>query len=293
GLRSSIFSDVIQAVVFVLFLGLVLAWVLPAQAPRALLSQGHFALDAGGDLVLVALLQSLSYPFHDPVLTDRGFITPEKTMRRAFIVAGVLGFVAIFAFSLVGVQARLQGLAPSGNVPAEVARGLGFAGYFAMIVVMVSSAGSTLDSTFTSLSKLVARELPLLAGRLPSPKAMAVGALTMVAFALLGNIPMLAGTSILKATTISGTMVMGLAPIFLFSGRVRYSPLSFHLAFWTGIGLGLADALGLVPHGWAVGSGAFGTLLGVNLYGLLLCTAGFFLPLMLPGPAARGAEGAA
>jgi Na+/proline symporter len=293
GLRSSIFSDVIQAVVFVLFLGLVLAWVLPAQPPRALLSQGHFALDSGGDLVLVALLQSLSYPFHDPVLTDRGFITREKTMLRAFVVAGVLGFVAIFAFSLVGVQARLQGLAPSSNVPAEVARGLGFAGFFAMIVVMVSSAGSTLDSTFTSLSKLVARELPLLAGRLPSPKAMTVGALTMVAFALLGNIPMLAGTSILKATTISGTMVMGLAPIFLFSGRVRHSPLSFHLAFWTGIGLGLADALGWVPHGWAIGGGAFGTLLGVNLYGLLLCTAGFFLPLVLPRLNATRAEGAA
>lgn len=282
GLRSSIFSDVIQAIVFVIFLGLVLAWVLPAQAPRALLSQGHFALQSGGDLVLVALLQSLSYPFHDPVLTDRGFITREKTMLRAFVVAGVLGFVAIFAFSLVGVQARLQGLAPSSNVPAEVARGLGFAGFFAMIVVMVTSAGSTLDSTFTSLSKLVARELPLLAGRLPSPRAMTVGSLTMVVFALLGNIPMVAGTDILKATTISGTMVMGLAPIFLFSGCVRYSPLSFHLAFWTGIGLGLADALGLVPHSWSIGGGAYGTLLGVNLYGLLLCTTGFFLPLVLP-----------
>ena len=56
-------------------------------------------------------------------------------------------------------------MAASGNMPAEVARGLGMAGFFAMIVVMVISAGSTLDSTFASLSKLVARELPLLAGR--------------------------------------------------------------------------------------------------------------------------------
>ncbi len=293
GLRSSIFSDVIQAVAFVLVVGLVLASALPAQSPTALLSQGHYALDAGGDLVLVALLQSLSYPFHDPVLTDRTFITPEKTMRRAFVVAGVLGFVAIFAFSLVGVQAWLRGLAPSVNMPAEVARGLGFAGFFAMIVVTVSSAGSTLDSTFTSLSKLVARDLPLLDGRLPSPKAMTVGALTMVAFALLGNLPMIAGTGILKATTMSGTMVIGQAPIFLFSGRVRYPPLSFHLAFWTGIGLGLAaDALGLVPHGWAIGGGAFGTLLGVNLCRLLLlCTASFFLPLVLPFRSGGHTEG--
>ena len=149
-----------------------------------------------------------------------------------------------------------------------------------MIVVMVTSAGSTLDSTFTSLSKLVARELPLLAGRLPSPKAMSIGALTMVSFALLGNLPMIAGTDILKATTISGTMVIGLAPIFLFSNRVRYSPLSFHLAFWPGILLGVLQALDLIPHGWAIGNGKYGILLGTNLYGLALCTAGFFLPLV-------------
>ena len=203
-------------------------------------------------------------------------------MLRAFIVAGVLGFVAIFAFSLVGVHARLEGLAPSGNVPAEVARGLGVAGFFAMIVVMVTSAGSTLDSTFTSLSKLVARELPLLAGRLPSPKAMTIGALTMVAFALLGNLPMIAGTDILKATTISGTMVIGLAPIFLFSGRVGHAPASFHLAFWPGIALGVLQALNLIPPSWSIGGGKYGVLLGTNLYGLALCTAGFFLPLALP-----------
>ena len=203
-------------------------------------------------------------------------------MLRAFVVAGVLGFVAIFAFSLVGVHARLEGLAASGNVPAEVARGLGVAGYFAMIVVMVTSAGSTLDSTFTSLSKLVARELPLLAGRLPSPKAMTVGALTMVAFALLGNLPMIAGTDILKATTISGTMVIGLAPIFMFSGRVGHSPLSFHLAFWPGIALGVLLAVNGLPAAWAIGSGKYAVLLGTNLYGLLLCTAGFFLPLVAP-----------
>lgn len=282
GLRSSIFTDVIQAVVFVLFLGLVLAYVLPTHGPARLLSEGRFALDSGVDLLLVALLQVLSYPFHDPVLTDRGFITREKTMLRAFIVAGVLGFVAILAFSLVGVHARLEGIAAGSNVPAEVARGLGFAGFFAMVAVMISSAASTLDSTFSSLSKSVAHELPLLAGRRPSPRAMTVGAVTMVVFAALGNLPMIAGTDILKATTISGTMVIGLAPVFLFSRRVGYSPPSFHLAFWTGMALGVLQALNLIPAGWAIGEGKYAILLGTNLYGLALCTAAFFLPLALP-----------
>ena len=281
GLRSSIFTDVIQAVVFILFLGVVLTYVLPSHSPGELLSQGTFTLNSGVDLLLVALLQIFSYPFHDPVLTDRGFITREKTMLRAFIVSGVLGFIAIFAFSLVGVHAQLQGLTLSSNVPADVARSMGFAGFFAMVIVMVTSAGSTLDSTFASLSKLVARELPLLAGRHPSPRAMTIGSLTMVAFALLGNVPMIAGTDILKATTISGTMVIGLAPIFLFSHRVSYSPASFHLAFWTGIALGILHAMNLIPAAWAIGDGKYAILLGTNLYGLLLCTTGFFLPVML------------
>jgi hypothetical protein len=110
---------------------------------------------------------------------------------------------------------------------------------------------------------------------------MTIGSLTMVAFAVLGNLPMIAGTDILQATTISGTMVIGLAPIFLFSNRVSYSPISFHLAFWTGICLGLLQALNLIPPNWAIGSGKYGILLGTNLYGLALCTALFFLPLVL------------
>lgn len=290
GLRSSIFTDVIQAWVFMLFLGVVLFMVLPAHGPAKLLSEGNFALNGGMDLLLVALLQVLSYPFHDPVLTDRAFITREKTMLRAFIVAGVLGFFAIVAFSLIGVHARLEGIKGS-NIPVEVARTLGIAGFFAMVAVMISSAASTLDSTFTSLSKSVAQELPLLAGRAASPKAMTVGAITMVMFAALGNLPMIAGTDILKATTISGTMVIGLAPIFLFSRWVTYSPLSFHLAFWTGMSLGVLHALNMLPVAWAIGDGKYGALLGTNLYGLILCTAGFFLPLLLPnrrGMLARG-----
>lgn len=292
GLRSSIFTDAIQAVVFVLFLGIVLALVLPQHAPDTLLTEGEFALAAGGDLLLVALLQVLSYPFHDPVLTDRGFITEERTMLKAFIVAGVLGFFAILAFSLVGVHARLEGIAGGGNVPAAVARGLGFAGFFAMVAVMVSSAASTLDSTFASLSKSVAQELPLLARRAPPVDARRVGLVAMVVFALVGNLPMLAGTDILLATTISGTMVIGLAPVFLFSRWVEHSPLSFHLAFWSGMTLGVLLAAGMIPPAWAIGDGKYALLLGTNLYGLLICSAGFFLPLALRQASARAGSSA-
>jgi Na+/proline symporter len=291
GLRSSIFTDVIQAVVFVLFLGIVLAYVVPAHGLGSLLSAGEFRLDAGVDLFLVALLQVLSYPFHDPVLTDRGFVTEEKAMLRAFVISGLLGFACILAFSLVGVHARLEGLPLGDNVPAAVARGFGLAAFFFMTVVMVSAAGSTLDSTFSSLSKAVAWELPMLSGREPGRHAVTIGSAAMLAFAVIGNLPMIAGTDILKATTVSGTMVIGLAPVFLLHRLGGHSPWSFHLSFWTGIALGVLLTLGLIPHSWAIGNGKYALLLGTNLYGLMLCTAFFLLPRAISGLRGAGRGG--
>ena len=282
GLRSSILTDVIQTFVFVFFLGAVMFMILPANEPGALLQEGSFTLNTGVDLLLVALLQLFSYPFHDPVLTDRAFVNNEKTMLKSFIVAGLLGFIAIFIFSLVGVHARLNGIETMGNAPVAVGRSLGLAALFFMSVIMMTSAGSTLDSTFTSLAKSLAVDLPRLARQATdSLPSMRVGAIVMVVFAVLGNIPMFAGTDILAATTISGTMVMGLAPVFLFYGFTRWSPWSFHLSFWTGLILGIAFAMGVIPQSWAIGEGKYGLLLGVNAWGLLLCTLGFFIPLVL------------
>tara|TARA_R110002126_G_C10361245_1_gene492573 strand:- start:329 stop:1054 length:726 start_codon:yes stop_codon:yes gene_type:complete len=234
-------------------------------------------MNAGVDLFLVACLQLFSYPFHDPVLTDRGFISEEKSMLRAFTLAGVLGFVAILAFSLIGVHASLSGIEASGNVPAALAKTMGIGALIVMTLVMISAAGSTLDSTFSSLARLTGRELPALAGRNLGQKAIAVGMLAMLIFAVLGNLPMLAGTDILKATTISGTMVIGLAPVFLLHGLVRPTALGFHLSFWCGLLLGVGLTLNWIPASWAIGDGRYALLLGVNLYGLILCTAAYLL----------------
>jgi SSS family solute:Na+ symporter len=261
--------------------------VLPKHGATTLMSAGEFRLSAGLDLVLVAALQVLSYPFHDPVLTDRGFITEEKTMLRAMVVAGVLGFACIFAFSLVGVHARLEGLPAGDNMPGAVAGTFGALPYFLMTMIMIVAAGSTLDSTFASVSKLVGQEMPLFSGRQPGPNALRIGVWTMVAIAVFGNLPMIAGTDILKATTVSGTMVMGLAPVFLLAPLTRYSPWSFHLAFWPGVALGVLLAAGAVPSSWAIGTGKYALLLGTNLYGLAICTAGFLIPIALQRFAAR------
>lgn len=280
GLRSSIVTDVIQSVLFVLVMAAVLVLVLPQHGVARLTSFGEFHLNTGVDLVLVALLQVLSYPFHDPVLTDRGFITEEKHMLRAFIFAGIAGFVCIFAFSLVGVHAKLEGLPAGDNMPGEVARAFGVVPYMMMTLIMILAAGSTLDSTFAAVAKSIGQEVPMLARRSPGNNAVKVGMWTMIAFALLGNLPMIAGTDILKATTLSGTMVMGLAPVFILAPLTRYSPWSFHLAFWPGVALGILLAMNLVPQSWAIGTGKYALLLGINLYGLGICTAGFVLPIL-------------
>ncbi len=293
GLRSSIFTDVIQAVLLVAVMAVVLFVILPAHGPARLLAAGEWRLDAGLDLVFVALLQVLSYPFHDPVLTDRGFITEERKMLRAMIIAGVLGFACIFAFSLVGVHARLEGLPSGDNMPGAVALAFGALPYLLMTIVMVMAAGSTLDSTFSSLAKSVGQEMPLLAGRAPGPRAVTIGMWAMLAIAVFGNLPMIAGTDILKATTLSGTMVMGLAPVFLLAPFVQYSPWSFHFAFWPGVLLGVLLAVGTIPAAWGIGTGKYALLLGTNVYGLAICFTGFLIPLALQrfaaGPAVTAA----
>lgn len=278
GLRSSIVTDAVQAIIFIFFVILILGIVIPHDSIGKMFSTGQWHLNTGVDLLLVSVLQIFSYPFHDPVLTDRGFICEEKTMLKAFIVSGLLGFITIIAFSFIGIHSTLAGIPISSNVPAELGKTLGIAAYFAMTIIMVSAAGSTLDSTFSSLAKLTAQDLPHINGSDLGEKARKIGMIVMVVFALLGNLPMILGTDILKATTISGTMVMGLAPIFILHGIVKPTRLGFHISFWCGIVLGFGMALNIIPKGLAIGNGKDALLLGVNLYGLILCTLGYVIP---------------
>jgi hypothetical protein len=45
----------------------------------------------------------LSYPFFDPVLTDRAFLAAPRTMLGAFLLGGVIAAVFIFFFGFVGI----------------------------------------------------------------------------------------------------------------------------------------------------------------------------------------------
>ena len=240
---------------------------------------GSWTLRGGVDLLLVGLLQSLSYPFHDPVLTDRGFLSDARTTLRAFFLAGGLGALAIVLFGCVGVSAFVRGLPVSDDAPRVVAASLG-AGVLAMVnIIMLTSAGSTVDSAFSAVAKAISVDVPGVRGR--ARHGLGAGRLAMAGAAVLGNIPLFFGAAILAATTISGTMVLGLAPVFLLGLVLEAPPASFHLAFWTGIAVGLLEVLGRVPPALAIGDGKYAALLGVNVWATLTATGLFLVPVIL------------
>lgn len=75
------------------------------------------------------------------------------------------------------------------------------------------------------------------------------GRIAIVLMAVVGTLPLLAGPSALDATTISGTMVVGLGPPVFFLTFIRgYRPLVFHLSFWTGVAFGIVMQLVRLQH---------------------------------------------
>ncbi|MBL28567.1 MAG: Na+/proline symporter [Rhodospirillaceae bacterium] len=300
GLRSSLLTDGAQMLLAAVLLVVILAVIGPGLVAHGPLETPPEARAAGITFALLALVQVLSYGFHDPVLTDRAFITSPKRMVKAFLLAGLVSGGFILLFSIIGLYAHANGL--EGNPSVAVPAVFGLPMLLVFNVIMLTSAGSTLDSTFASTAKLGARDwqndfAP------PTPRHSQRGRWFMVAIALLGNLPLLSiylgdkiGPAVIAATTISGTMVMGLAPIFLLAWLRPAGRLSFHMAFWPGLALGVimtvesATGLSIIPASIDLGSGKYADDLGVNLFGLALCTGGYLagaaISAMLPRAAA-------
>jgi hypothetical protein len=286
----------------------VLFLVVPGHRPADLASTSHFTLAGGVDLLLVALLQISSYPFHDPVLTDRAFVTPPRRMVIAYVTAGLLGGLAIVLYSLIGVHAKLTGLSGAADAPVRVAMALGVGSLAVVSMLMMNSAGACLDSAFSAVARHVSVDLAGEGGAHPSgfrglvaplrrlaarDRGLTLGRWTMIAFAVLGNVPLFFGADLLKATTISGTMVLGLAPPFLLWSLHRPAPAAFHLSFATGLSVGIAGLVGAWPAALALGSGGNRALLGQNVYGLAACFVAYGVGLALEAARARSAEAAA
>ncbi|MCB0713574.1 MAG: Na+/proline symporter [Ignavibacteriae bacterium] len=286
GLRGSILTDSAQMILAAILLIVILIVLGPGLAEQGIPSVDSETTLGGLTFCALAFVQVFSYPFHDPVLTDRAFITEPRTMVKGLVMAGILSGSFILLFSTVGLYSRAFGLEgdPSVIVPATI----GLPMLLIFNAIMLTSAGSTLDSTFASSAKLGARDWPDKQDA-PDESDTKQGRRLITWIALLGNIPLLAiyigdaGPAIIAATTISGTMVMGLAPIFLLSFIRRAGKISFHLAFWPGLLFGLLIVVEgltnspLLPDWIDIGGGEYADDLGVNLYGLALCTAGYLI----------------
>lgn len=295
GLRSSLLTDSAQMILAALLLVVILATIGPGFANNGLPAVDAETSLAGLTFCGLALVQVFSYPFHDPVMTDRAFITSPKVMFKGFILAGLLSGGFIFLFSFVGLYARANGVEgqPTLAVPAL----LGLPMLLVFNAIMLTSAGSTLDSTFSSVAKLGARDWNNRKGQ-PTERQALLGRWWIVAIALLGNLPLFSiylgdkvGPAIISATTISGTMVMGLAPIFLLAFIRKAGSLSFHFAFWPGLIFGVMRVLEgalsttFFPAWMSIGGGKYALDLGVNVYGLMICVAGYLLGALLsPAP---------
>lgn len=273
GLSSSIFTDVIQMVLFAVLLIVILYHIFSVGnlTSQQITSSGTWSFELGLNLFFAALIQSFSYPFHDPVLTDRAFISSPKTTLKSFLLASFLGAICIILFSIVGIFAQTQGL--QGQAAVEVGKTFGIVILLVINFIMITSAASTLDSTFSSFSKLIAIDLNI-------GKNLTFGRASMMAIAILGTLPIFLDVEILSATTISGTMVIGLTPVFLF-WNIKVPRISFYLSTVCGLVFGFILVLGVFPKALIFTTGKNAGLLWVNIWGVLSCIILYLAPKWL------------
>ncbi|KAK3285628.1 hypothetical protein CYMTET_6778 [Cymbomonas tetramitiformis] len=369
GMQSSLLSDVAQAGLGVFFLFFVLGYInqerISNDSLKTYLDENHVSseffyyrpvaerspmtLEGGQDLLIVGALQAmLSYPFFDPVLTDRCFMAHPKLMVRSFIIGGGCAGLFIMLFSIIGVYGNMLGScleagacseddiedsgmqsclraanllvgdlaadarascvsALKGGAPPDVARTMGD-GIFSLVnIIMMTSSISTLDSTFTAVAKLVGPDLAgFMTGGSPMPLSkatadhMMIGRVAMVVLAIIGTLPLMDDANELNATTVSGTVVMGLGPpiymLALMPSEWLWKgtrPLAFIIPVIVGASIGIcyqikysakgSDGELLYPNldidfSWLkIGTGSYGLLLGVNVLGAVLALPLWFI----------------
>jgi len=100
GLSASLKTDVLQMTLFIITLSILLIVVLTSgQFNIADLNLGLPDIKQPGPILLVvALLQIWSYPMHDPVMMDRGFIADRDTTRKSFHHAAWISVLCITLF---------------------------------------------------------------------------------------------------------------------------------------------------------------------------------------------------
>ena len=272
GLRSSLLTDMIQMVLFIILLFVILALILPKEGMSVsrFLSTGEWTAAGGINLIFVAFLQIFSYPFHDPVMTDRAFIAPPKLTLKSFMVASLIGSTSIILFSFIGIYGSFIGV--EGQAAVGVSQMMGITMMIMINFIMITSAASTLDSAFNSFSKMMVIDLKIF-----KDVTISKGRLVIIVGCLIGTFPIFFNPSILSATTVSGTMVIGLTPVFLF-WYLKAPKISFHLSIFSGIAVGI---LLMMEYDFPFlhFEGPYHILLEANIVGFISCITLYLIPV--------------
>jgi Na+/proline symporter len=236
GLRASLRTDVFQMLAFLVIFGVVLAMLFSTDLwswQAAISSSSHSGAEPGWILLAVAGLQFWSYPLHDPVMMDRGFIAGRRATLMSFGHAAWISIICILGFSMLGVFAGLNASEGEAMMSA-LSRMLGPVALMFVNLALIVSAASTLDSTLSSAAKLSIADLGLFRVTLRN------GRIAMALFMLGGLLFLFGGTKDLySAVAVSGTASMYLAPVIFFSiwlGRTDIPNWSYYLSFVTALG---------------------------------------------------------
>ena len=213
GLRASLNTDAVQMTLFVFTLSLLAGTMFVHEEfmTDTLLFMPFDISSPGVALIAVAFMQIWSYPMHDPVMMDRGFLADRETTKRSFLHAGWLSFVCIFLFGLLGVFAGANAN-ENEEMQAALLRLLGEWPMLLFSLSLLISAMSTLDSTLSSSAKLIVMDMKKL------PQTLASGRMVMALFMLAGLLMVFfGGKDLFGAVAVSGTASMYLAPVVFFN----------------------------------------------------------------------------
>jgi len=227
GLRASLRTDVFQMAVFIGTLFLLIALVVfNSNVALTDLAFKPFQFDQPGPvLMLVALLQIWSYPMHDPVMMDRGFLADRETTRKSFQHAAWISIICIVAFGCLGVLAGAHAV-KGASMNETLMLLLGKVPMMLFNAALVISAMSTLDSTLSSSAKLLAVDMKIMKMNLRNGRSV------MAVFMLIGLMLVFWGNKdLFSAVAVSGTASLYLAPVIFFSlwGKQKNIPVWSYL----------------------------------------------------------------
>ncbi len=212
GFRNSIKTDFFQMIVFLILMLFLIVSIYFSNfqiEANLLLKKVNDFSNPGYALIGVAFLQIWSYPLHDPVMMDRGFVCGYKKTKQSFFLAFLLSSLCIFVFSLLGIflsEISLERISFFEAIKFHFGDNISYIVFLLLIV----SAMSTLDSTLSSASKLVVLDLKLL------KKNIFNGRLVMFMFSMLGLVFIFFNTKdLFTAVAVSGTAATFLTTSFI------------------------------------------------------------------------------